>query len=165
VKFGRTRWHIENTSFKVLKNSNLHFDRNFAHGKKSMADLTSIFELLVYNIFVISLLFSYSFRNFIAKFTSMDDALVELLHIISNLVIDDYKQFEIFLDNFDKLYFHLIPIRGPPNDQTDQNDDRDEKREELIAELERIYRLLFPQNDGTKSPFLIIGCTDENSDP
>jgi hypothetical protein len=112
-------------------------------------------------------LFSYFFRSFISKFTSTDEALIELLHIISNFVIDDYKQFELFLDNFDKLFSYIITIRGPPNDQTDQtdqNDDRDGKREELIAELERIYRLLFPQDDEKKFFFMIIGHTEENSD-
>jgi hypothetical protein len=94
-------------------------------------------ELDHHHIFSFSFFFSHIFRNFIAKFTLMDDSLIELINILSNFIIDDYKQFELLLDNFGKYYSYLIPIRGPPDDQTDQNADSDDKSKELITELEK----------------------------
>lgn len=37
VKAGRTRWKIENETFNTLKNQGYHYDHNFGHGKKYLA--------------------------------------------------------------------------------------------------------------------------------
>jgi hypothetical protein len=36
-KIGRTRWKIENETFNALKNQGYHFEHNFGHGTKSLA--------------------------------------------------------------------------------------------------------------------------------
>jgi Transposase DDE domain len=37
VKAGRARWKIENETFNTLKNQGYHYDHNFGHGKKYLA--------------------------------------------------------------------------------------------------------------------------------
>lgn len=37
VKAGRARWKIENEAFNTLKNQGYHYDHNFGHGKKYLA--------------------------------------------------------------------------------------------------------------------------------
>jgi hypothetical protein len=37
VKAGRARWKIENETFNTLKNQGYHYEHNFGHGKKYLA--------------------------------------------------------------------------------------------------------------------------------
>lgn len=45
---GRTRWKIENETFNVLKTGGYHLEHNFGHGKKTLASLLVVLNLLAF---------------------------------------------------------------------------------------------------------------------
>jgi len=45
---GRTRWKIENETFNVLKTGGYHLEHNYGHGKKNLATLLVVFNLLAF---------------------------------------------------------------------------------------------------------------------
>jgi hypothetical protein len=49
VKAGRTRWKIENEAFNTLKNQGYHYDHNFGHGKKYLAQNLAQLMLIAFN--------------------------------------------------------------------------------------------------------------------
>jgi hypothetical protein len=112
IKLGRTRWHIENNSFRTLKLSNFNFGRSYGHGKESMADITSIYQLLVYNIFILGFLFDIEFRNYVSKYSSMDEAIINLVSLIKKYVIDSEEKLKYFIKHEDDFTSHII--RPPP---------------------------------------------------
>jgi hypothetical protein len=48
VKWGRTRWKVENESNNTLKTKGYHLEHNYGHGKKHLANLLSTFTLLAF---------------------------------------------------------------------------------------------------------------------
>jgi hypothetical protein len=48
VAAGRARWKIENENNNVLKNHGYHFEHNFSHGKKHLANLLATLNLLAF---------------------------------------------------------------------------------------------------------------------
>ena len=48
VKAGRARWKIENEGNNTLKTKGYHFEHNFGHGKKNLANLLATMILLAY---------------------------------------------------------------------------------------------------------------------
>ena len=45
---GRARWKIENETFNVLKHKGYHFEHNFGHGKKTLASVLVVLNLLAF---------------------------------------------------------------------------------------------------------------------
>ena len=120
VKFGRTRWHIENTSFRVLKLGNFHFNRNFQHGHHNMADITSIFQLLVYNIIILGFIFDTKFRDLLTKFSTLDAFIQAIIDIIKHYSINNYEQLVALLSEPNLFSYVSLP-RAPP-DGNESND-------------------------------------------
>jgi len=48
VKAGRCRWKIENEDFNTLKNNGYHFEHNFGHGKKYLAQTLLSLNILAF---------------------------------------------------------------------------------------------------------------------
>ena len=48
VECGRARWKIENESFNVLKNNGYNLEHNFGHGKKTLASILVVLNLLAF---------------------------------------------------------------------------------------------------------------------
>lgn len=48
VKWGRTRWKVENESNNTLKTKGYHLEHNYGHGRKYLANLLSTFTLLAF---------------------------------------------------------------------------------------------------------------------
>jgi len=47
---GRTRWRIENETFNTLKNQGYHFEHNYGHGYKHLAEVFALLMLLAFLI-------------------------------------------------------------------------------------------------------------------
>ncbi len=45
---GRARWKVENETFNTLKNNGYNLDRNFGHGKKTLASILATLNLLAF---------------------------------------------------------------------------------------------------------------------
>ena len=45
---GRARWKIENEKFNVLKNNGYNLEHNFGHGKKTLASMLVVFNLIAF---------------------------------------------------------------------------------------------------------------------
>jgi hypothetical protein len=47
---GRTRWRIENETFNTLKNQGYHFEHNYGHGYKHLAEVFALLMMLAFLI-------------------------------------------------------------------------------------------------------------------
>jgi hypothetical protein len=50
AKGGRTRWRIENETFNTLKNQGYHFEHNYGHGYKHLAEVFALLMMLAFLI-------------------------------------------------------------------------------------------------------------------
>jgi len=50
MRGGRTRWRIEHETFNTLKNQDYHFEHNFGHGHRSLANPFSLLMMLAFAI-------------------------------------------------------------------------------------------------------------------
>lgn len=48
ARTGRNRWKIENEAFNILKTKGYHFEHNFGHGKKNLANVFACFNLIAF---------------------------------------------------------------------------------------------------------------------
>ena len=62
ARIGRNRWKIENEAFNILKNRGYNLEHNFGHGKIHLANLFIVFNLIVFAVHNIWLLFSEDFK-------------------------------------------------------------------------------------------------------
>ena len=59
---GRARWKIENETFNVLKTNGYNLDHNFGHGKRSLANLLVVLNLLAFTLHTVAYLCEAAWR-------------------------------------------------------------------------------------------------------
>jgi len=52
---GRARWKIENETFNVLKTNGYNLEHNFGHGKRTLANLLVVLNLLAFALHTVGL--------------------------------------------------------------------------------------------------------------
>jgi hypothetical protein len=62
VRWGRSRWKIENETFNTLKNQGYHFEHNYGHGHRNLSVVLAILMLLAFCVDQIQQRASTSFR-------------------------------------------------------------------------------------------------------
>ena len=60
---GRARWKIENETFNVLKTNGYHLEHNFGHGKKTLASVFVVLNLLAFAFHTVAQLCVIAWRN------------------------------------------------------------------------------------------------------
>lgn len=63
---GRARWKIENETFNVLKTGGYHLEHNFGHGKKTLANLLVVFNLLAFSFHAVAQFTALAWRSAVA---------------------------------------------------------------------------------------------------
>jgi hypothetical protein len=63
---GRARWKIENETFNVLKTNGYNLEHNFGHGKKTLASVLVVLNLLAFAFHTLSQLSVLAWRQAIA---------------------------------------------------------------------------------------------------
>lgn len=72
VKYGRTRWKIENENNNTLKTKGYHFEHNYGHGKKYLSSLLVSLILLAFLFHTLLDLFSVSYQTLRKRFSSRE---------------------------------------------------------------------------------------------
>lgn len=63
---GRARWKIENETFNVLKTGGYHLEHNFGHGKKTLANLLVVLNLMAFSFHAVAHFTALAWRNAVA---------------------------------------------------------------------------------------------------
>ncbi len=63
---GRARWKIENETFNALKTGGYNLEHNFGHGKKTLANLLVVLNLLAFSFHAVAHFSALAWRNAVA---------------------------------------------------------------------------------------------------
>jgi len=84
---GRARWKIENETFNTLKNQGYHFEHNYGHGKKNLANVLACMNVLAFTFHSLANMIDAAYkksRTFLSTqrllFKSQNPHKIDLLH-------------------------------------------------------------------------------------
>ena len=87
---GRARWKIENETFNVLKSNGYHLEHNFGHGKKNLAGVFLVLNLLAFACHTVSQLCVLAWRNASAARGARYRFFEHLRTVTAYIVFDDW---------------------------------------------------------------------------
>ena len=87
---GRARWKIENETFNVLKTNGYHLEHNFGHGKKTLASVFVVLNLLAFAFHTVARLCLLAWRNAMATCGARYRFFEHLRTITAYIVFDDW---------------------------------------------------------------------------
>jgi hypothetical protein len=86
----RARWKIENETFNVLKTNGYHLEHNFGHGKKTLANLFLVLNLLAFAFHTLAQLRVLAWRNAMAACGARYRFFEHLRTVTAYIVFDDW---------------------------------------------------------------------------
>lgn len=107
VDCGRARWKIENENNNTLKNQGYHLEHNFGHGKKHLAALFAVMNLLAF-LFHTMLEFMDEKYRLLRKVFGARKRFFEAIRIL--LIYHPYKSFSSFMNFMMEGLKRPIPI-------------------------------------------------------
>ncbi len=87
---GRARWKIENETFNVLKTNGYHLEHNFGHGKKTLASVFVVLNLLAFAFHTVAQLCVIAWQNARATCGARYRLFEHLRTITAYIVFDDW---------------------------------------------------------------------------
>lgn len=87
---GRARWKIENETFNVLKTNGYHLEHNFGHGRKTLASVFLVLNLLAFAFHTVAQLSVLAWRNAMAACGARYRYFEHLRTITAYIVFDDW---------------------------------------------------------------------------
>ena len=87
---GRARWKIENETFNVLKTNGYHLEHNFGHGKKTLASIFVVLNLLAFAFHTAAQLCVLAWRNAMAARGARYRFFEHLRTVTTYIVFDDW---------------------------------------------------------------------------
>jgi len=97
---GRARWKIENETFNVLKTSGYNLEHNFGHGKKTLASVLVVLNLLAFAFHTASRLCVLAWQKAMAACGPRYRFFEHLRSITSFVVFDDWTHLLAAIANF-----------------------------------------------------------------
>jgi hypothetical protein len=88
---GRARWKIENETFNVLKTGGYNLEHNFGHGKKTLANLLVVLNLLAFSFHAVALYSVLAWRNAVAARGASYRFFEHLLTITAYIIFPDWE--------------------------------------------------------------------------
>jgi len=88
---GRARWKIENETFNVLKTNGYHLEHNFGHGKKTLASVFLVLNLLAFAFHTVAQLCLVAWRDAMAACGARYQFFEHLRTITAYIVFDDWQ--------------------------------------------------------------------------
>ena len=86
----RARWKIENETFNVLKTNGYHLEHNFGHGKKTLANVFLVLNLLAFAFHTLAQLCVLAWRNAMATCGARYRFFEHLRTVTAYIVFDDW---------------------------------------------------------------------------
>jgi DDE_Tnp_1-associated len=108
VKAGRTRWKIENETFNTLKNQGYHYDHNFGHGKKYLAQNLAQLMLIAFNFDQIQHLLSPLFNKALIICKSKKMLWIKLREIVDLIPVISMEAVYKIITKEHKLKIEII---------------------------------------------------------
>jgi len=87
---GRARWKIENETFNVLKTNGYNLEHNFGHGKKALASVLAVLNLLAFAFHTVSQLCVLAWRNAMAAWGARYHFFEHLRSFTALFIFDDW---------------------------------------------------------------------------
>ena len=87
---GRARWKIENETFNVLKTNGYNLEHNFGHGKKTLANVLVVLNLLAFAFHTVSQLCVLAWRNAMAAWGARYHFFEHLRSFTALFIFDDW---------------------------------------------------------------------------
>jgi len=87
---GRARWKIENETFNVLKTNGYNLEHNFGHGKKTLASVLVVLNLLAFAFHTVSQLCVLAWRNAMAAWGARYHFFEHLRSFTALFIFDDW---------------------------------------------------------------------------
>ena len=97
VAAGRARWKIENENNNVLKNHGYHFEHNFSHGKKYLANLLTTLNLLAFLLHIVLDFLDEVYREIRSSMPSRRTFFEQVRTLLQVIPFDSWEHFMAFM--------------------------------------------------------------------
>lgn len=108
VKAGRARWKIENETFNTLKNQGYHYDHNFGHGKKYLAQNLAQLMLIAFMFDQIQHLLSPLFNKALVICKSKKMLWIKIREIVDLIPVQNMESIYKIITKEIKLKIEII---------------------------------------------------------
>lgn len=97
VTAGRARWKIENENNNVLKNHGYHFEHNFSHGKKHLANLLATLNVLAFLLHTALDYLDQVYRKIRTSLPSRRTFFEQVRTLLQMIPFDNWEHFMMFM--------------------------------------------------------------------
>jgi len=97
VAAGRSRWKIENENNNVLKNHGYHFEHNFSHGKKYLANLLATLNVLAFLLHTAMSYLDEIYRKTRTSLPSRRTFFEQVRTLLQLIPFDNWEHFIMFM--------------------------------------------------------------------